>query len=94
MRRWNLILRVFVSEYLNLRPEDTNRPLTSKEERHGNVQGQIQNSQVAYDSFVSRLLFHVDWVIDVKFWHPVAFGLGQYRHVIFGRCTVLCYTKS
>ncbi len=22
MRRWNLILRVFMSEYLNLRPED------------------------------------------------------------------------
>jgi len=25
MRRWNLILRVFMAEYLNLRPEPTNR---------------------------------------------------------------------
>jgi hypothetical protein len=26
MRRWNLILRVFMSEYLNLRPDDGHRP--------------------------------------------------------------------
>jgi hypothetical protein len=26
MRRWNLILRVFMSEYLNLHPDDVHRP--------------------------------------------------------------------
>lgn len=25
MRRWNLILRVFMSEYLNLRPDESNK---------------------------------------------------------------------
>lgn len=49
MRRWNLILRVFMSEYLNLRPENANTPSTAREEQPASVQksnGELVSSSI------------------------------------------------